>query len=261
MLEQDMQENSLAIVPSSSELTPDQFSEALADATAKATMLKEIVTSRPEAYALIHGKKYLKFEAWQTIGRAYGLTVRSEIPKEYHDHILNGGRIDSIIGTAQVLNDAGTVVGGADAYCGRDEPHWEKQPSFAIASMAQTRAGGKALRNMLAWVAILAGYEPTPAEEMTGVGEKGETAAQYPQPTQAQPEQSRTSVSSPAPSYAERKQPTYEEVGAPTCMLHKAPMRWVPAGTSPRTGNSYDAFWGDCDLGQRGEKCIKPPGF
>jgi hypothetical protein len=33
--------------------------------------------------------------------------------------------------------------------------------------MAQTRAGAKAFRNRLAWVVVLAGYRPTPAEEMT----------------------------------------------------------------------------------------------
>ena len=32
--------------------------------------------------------------------------------------------------------------------------------------MAQTRAGAKALRNVLSWVAVLAGYRPTPAEEI-----------------------------------------------------------------------------------------------
>jgi len=43
----------------------------------------------------------------------------------------------------------------------------EVVPWFQLASMAQTRAGAKALRNRLAWVVVLAGYKPTPAEEMT----------------------------------------------------------------------------------------------
>jgi len=34
--------------------------------------------------------------------------------------------------------------------------------------MAQTRACAKALRNVLAWVVVLAGYRATPAEEMQG---------------------------------------------------------------------------------------------
>lgn len=41
-------------------------------------------------------------------------------------------------------------------------------PLFQLRSMAQTRACAKALRNVLAWVVVLAGYKPTVAEEMTG---------------------------------------------------------------------------------------------
>lgn len=37
---------------------------------------------------------------------------------------------------------------------------------FQLRSMAQTRACAKALRNVLAWVVMLAGYKTTPAEEM-----------------------------------------------------------------------------------------------
>lgn len=44
----------------------------------------------------------------------------------------------------------------------------ETVPLFQIASMAQTRACAKALRNVFAWVAVLAGVKPTPAEELTG---------------------------------------------------------------------------------------------
>jgi hypothetical protein len=42
----------------------------------------------------------------------------------------------------------------------------EPVPLFQLASMAQTRACAKALRNVLAWVVVLAGYKPTPAEEI-----------------------------------------------------------------------------------------------
>jgi hypothetical protein len=44
----------------------------------------------------------------------------------------------------------------------------EAVPMYQLASMAQTRANAKALRNVLSWVAVLAGYRPTPAEEMDG---------------------------------------------------------------------------------------------
>lgn len=42
----------------------------------------------------------------------------------------------------------------------------EPVPLYSLASMAQTRANAKALRNVLSWVAVLAGYQATPAEEM-----------------------------------------------------------------------------------------------
>lgn len=42
----------------------------------------------------------------------------------------------------------------------------EAVPLYQLASMAQTRACAKALRNVLSWVAVLAGYKTTPAEEL-----------------------------------------------------------------------------------------------
>ena len=42
----------------------------------------------------------------------------------------------------------------------------EQVPLFQLRSMSQTRACDKVLRNVLAWVVVLAGYRPTPAEEL-----------------------------------------------------------------------------------------------
>ena len=42
----------------------------------------------------------------------------------------------------------------------------EHVPLFQLRSMAQTRACSKVLRNAFAWVVVLAGYKPTPAEEL-----------------------------------------------------------------------------------------------
>ena len=42
------------------------------------------------------------------------------------------------------------------------------KPLFQLRSMAQTRAEAKALKGVFSWVVVLAGYQPTPAEEMTG---------------------------------------------------------------------------------------------
>ena len=50
--------------------------------------------------------------------------------------------------------------------CTRDERNWASRDEFTLRSMAQTRASAKALRNVLAWVAVLGGFKPTPVEEM-----------------------------------------------------------------------------------------------
>src|SRR5262249_527648 len=54
----------------------------------------------------------------------------------------------------------------------------EAVPMFQLASMAQTRANAKVLRNVLSWVAVLAGYKPTPAEEIEDLTTKQPSKAQ-----------------------------------------------------------------------------------
>jgi hypothetical protein len=57
----------------------------------------------------------------------------------------------------------------------------EKVPLFQLASMAQTRANSKVLRNVLSWVVVLAGYRPTPAEELDGLAQTVEHKATPPE--------------------------------------------------------------------------------
>jgi hypothetical protein len=58
------------------------------------------------------------------------------------------------------------------------KPNWRNKPLFTLKSMAQTRAGGKALRQMLSWVVVLAGFKATPAEEMSHLQGNSQTDAQ-----------------------------------------------------------------------------------
>ena len=57
-------------------------------------------------------------------------------------------------------------MGAAEAECNSVEANWRNKPDFQIRSMAQTRAMAKALRSKYGFVAVLAGAEATPAEEM-----------------------------------------------------------------------------------------------
>ena len=55
-------------------------------------------------------------------------------------------------------------------------------PLFQLRSMAQTRAAAKALRLALGWVVVLAGYKPTPSEELDGMLDRKESAGSHNQP-------------------------------------------------------------------------------
>lgn len=70
-----------------------------------------------------------------------------------------------------------------------DEQNWRGKPTYALRSMAQTRTAGKALRSLFAHIAVLAGYSPTPAEEMDGVDVRHEPPAKPAPKPEPPPEQ------------------------------------------------------------------------
>ena len=72
-------------------------------------------------------------------------------------------------------------------------------PMFQLRSMAQTRACAKSLRNILAWVAVIAGFKATPVEEMTGYEGGGEHDAK---PKIAMPQAEKTAEQAPATAKA-----------------------------------------------------------
>lgn len=129
-------------------------------ATQAAKALKAVLDSKPRPVT-INGQQYLEYEDWQTLGRFYGFHVRTLDPEPVEIFAVKGAKAKAI-----VYNPQGVELGGAEAYCLSDEKNWAGKPWYQLGSMAQTRAGAKALRNLLAWVVVLAGYAPTPAEEI-----------------------------------------------------------------------------------------------
>jgi len=109
---------------------------------------------------IMQGKRYLYFEHWQTIAKFFntsvGIESTTQTPEGY-------------IAKAVVYDKNGIIIGGAEASCMKDENNWKNKPDFQLRSMAQTRAMAKALRSIYGFVAVLAGMEVTPAEEMSGV--------------------------------------------------------------------------------------------
>ena len=139
--------------------------EMIEEGRQKARLLVQIVKQKKKP-VIIRGEHFLEFEDWQTLAKFYGLTVKTgdAVPVE-----VNGIKGAKAKATVNVL---GVEIGGAEAYCLYDEKNWEDKPFFQLASMAQTRAGAKSLRNILAWVVVLAGFKPTPAEEMENFREE-----------------------------------------------------------------------------------------
>lgn len=153
-----------------------QPAEVVEQAIVAAQTLKKVLDSKTKK-VLINGEQYLEFEDWQTLGRFYGYTVAATETTE----IWREGKLIGFAAKAVVYQN-GQIASNAEASCMRDEPNWRTRPEFMLKSMAQTRACAKSLRNVLAWVAVLAGYKPTPAEEMDGLagtnGANGQPASE-----------------------------------------------------------------------------------
>jgi hypothetical protein len=110
----------------------------------------------------IHGKGYVNVEGWQYAGARLGILPVIEELKNISDE-----RETKYLAEVKLLDlKTQQVVGSGFAICSNQESGKRNYQEFAIASMAQTRAIGKAYRNILAWIIRAAGYEPTPAEEM-----------------------------------------------------------------------------------------------
>ena len=146
--------------------------QVLAEAQEAASALQSVIVNRKNAVKF-NGKHYLSFEDWQTCGRFYGVTA-----KVASTEVVEIDGTKGFIARAEAINtQTGAVISAAESMCMNDEKNWEKKPLFQLRSMAQTRACAKSLRNVLAWVVVLAGYEPNVAEEMTGDEHEARTVA------------------------------------------------------------------------------------
>lgn len=146
-----------AIVAAETETGPlDMLARASSIATALAAMVE-----RQKLYTVISGKKYPQVEAWMTIGRMDNVVAREAHPPVRQDD----GAFEAEVELLR-LSD-GLVIGRASALCGsRGDRPWDSRPVHQRRSMAVTRATSRAFRQQYAWIMALAGYEPTPADEM-----------------------------------------------------------------------------------------------
>ena len=136
-------------------------------ATVMAHALADIIRSQKLA-TRIQGREFVQVEGWTTLATMLGVVAREVATVEHPDEP------GIFISTVELVRMAdGAIISRASAECGAPDeldrygkPVWANRPRYARRSMAQTRATGKACRLAFSWIMRLAGYEPTPAEEM-----------------------------------------------------------------------------------------------
>ena len=133
----------------------------------------------------IGSSEHVRVEGWTMLGSllgVYPILVWSRPINEGLVEALGEARRDPHPTRDEALNEvrrawgwearveartrSGELVGAAEAMCTRSEKTWANREEYALRSMSQTRATSKALRQPLGFVITLAGFDPTPAEEV-----------------------------------------------------------------------------------------------
>ena len=163
------------VVQEQSFLAPKELIE---HATIAANELFRIVDEQ-KLYVNIQKKEgvrpFLMAEAWQTIVAL----DNASLVTEWCEPVLDSqGETIAYKAKVNVIKD-GEVKASGIMPCGMDEFPTRGQQGYAkhraAMSSAQTWAGAKAARGKYAWVAVLAGYEPTPENEMPRQGDQPST--------------------------------------------------------------------------------------
>jgi hypothetical protein len=175
--------------------------EIIAKAGRIATALKGLIDDRGLAVDVGGRKPHVEVGAWQALGTMVGAfggqplhaeTIWSRValdPKtgepihrQYsvketrYRKKSEGGGVAKILeydvegfdweACVDIRTPGGVVVGRAEAMCSRTEAQWAIKHDPAVRSMAETRAESRAFRRAVGWIVNIAGYNPTPAEEM-----------------------------------------------------------------------------------------------
>ena len=168
----------MPVTSSSVALGTLQASSPAALVSGAAEMAHELATviDKQKLFTVIQGKKFVGVEGWTTLAVMLGCVAR-EVSTTEQDGIY-------VAVVELVRMNDGACISRASAECGEEKP-WNTRAKYARRSMAQTRATGKACRLAFSWIMSLAGYEVTPAEEMTPIIEAEQVinASVIPKPT------------------------------------------------------------------------------
>lgn len=151
-------------------------------APSQMTEMSKVLQSHISSQGLttnIMGKSYVQVEGWQFAGGLMGT-----YPKIVKIENLSSGTEKKWITDVEIVRlKDNVVIGFGSALCSNLEGKKKSFDEYAILSMSQTRAIGKAYRNVIGWVMRLSGYESTPSEEMTNFNAKQTEPAKKQQET------------------------------------------------------------------------------
>lgn len=143
----------------------EKATDVIARATEWANALMDVV-EKQKLYAIINGKKHLEAEAWELI---MAFDQAAPVVDWVEKMLDQGGETMGYLAKVSIVKGEG-LKASAIMPCGFDDfPCRGKQGTAqvkAAMSAAQTWAMAKACRLCYSPVAVLAGYSPTPAEEM-----------------------------------------------------------------------------------------------
>ncbi len=140
------------------------FSHDPEQAYMEAQRLVNVVASRctgPGYLVNIKGRNYPKIEWWTSVSASLGLFPRVL----YSKRLDRDGEI-AYEAKVEVYRNGDQLIASGEAMCSNREERWKHADEFAIKSMSITRASGKCYRIPLSFLAVMAGLEVTPAEEM-----------------------------------------------------------------------------------------------
>jgi hypothetical protein len=150
-----MSSNELIGQPKSFDLAAPQQAMQVAEILQRFVKEKKLTAN-------IKGKEYPLVEAWCYAGSQLGLyPLLIDLKDQSDDKQI---KYYAAVEIRRISDDK--VMSMGVAVCSNKEASKRSFDEYAICSMAQTRAEGKAFRMLLSWIMKAAGFEATPAEEM-----------------------------------------------------------------------------------------------
>ena len=158
--------------------------EEIAKENSQAVQVLHEILDNKKDIVVIRGKRHLEIDDWVAIGTAYGLSLKTGDAEPVEIFEAKGFKAKAEI----IDRNTGLVIGGAEAYCLDNEENWLNRDYYQMASMAQTRAGSKALSNQLKGVvALYKSLSGTPAEEMDNISGESKPSKPAPKPSNNKP--------------------------------------------------------------------------